>query len=178
MPHIYRIFAITRYLIIIPVIGLTLAAALLFVIGGFKLLGELYSALFYSSTMPENVAVIDILEFVHLFLIGTVLWITAIGFYQLFIHKMPLPKWLEITDIEELETDLIGTVVVVLAVDFLSVIFHGGKDILEYGVSISLPIAALALYIGVRGRRTVIHEKIVASESAKTPEDREENKDN
>jgi uncharacterized membrane protein YqhA len=36
----------------------------------------------------------------------------AIGLYQLFISEIPLPKWLQIDDIEELETDLIGMTVV------------------------------------------------------------------
>lgn len=159
MSALYTIVAATRYLVIIPVIGLIIAAALLFVVGGLKLLEGVYMAIVNPSSVPTDVSVIGIVEFVHLFLIGTVLWITAIGLYQLFIHQMPLPKWLQINDIEELETDLIGMVVVVLAVNFLGVVFNRTENILEYGAAIALPIAALALYINVRGKRSTIHEK-------------------
>ncbi|QLC49727.1 YqhA family protein [Methanolobus zinderi] len=174
MSALYAIVAATRYLVIIPVIGLIIAAALLFVVGGLKLLEGVYMAIVNPSSVPTDVSVIGIVEFVHLFLIGTVLWITAIGLYQLFIHQMPLPKWLQINDIEELETDLIGMVVVVLAVNFLGVVFNRTENILEYGAAIALPIAALALYINVRGKRSAIHEKIVTSESAEITGDTEE----
>ncbi len=172
MSALYAIVAATRYLVIIPVIGLIIAAALLFVVGGLKLLEGVYMAIVNPSSVPTDVSVIGIVEFVHLFLIGTVLWITAIGLYQLFIHQMPLPKWLQINDIEELETDLIGMVVVVLAVNFLGVVFNRTENILEYGAAIALPIAALALYIGIRGKRNVIREKMIQDQPGKTSESR------
>jgi uncharacterized membrane protein YqhA len=172
MSALYTIVATTRYLVIIPVIGLIIAAALLFVVGGLRLLEGLYVAIVNPSSIPTDVSIIGIVEFVHLFLIGTVLWITAIGLYQLFIHQIPLPKWLQINDIEELETDLIGMVVVVLAVNFLAVVFNRTEKILEYGAAIALPIAALALYIGIRGKRNVLREKIIENQSGKTSEPR------
>ena len=92
-------------------------------------------------------------EFVHQFLIGTVLFITALGFYQLFIQAVDVPLWLKIDSSEELETLLIGLSVVVLAVNFLTVVFSAQEvDLLEHGAGIALPIAALALFIGLRAR--------------------------
>ena len=46
---------------------------------------------------------IEIIEYVHTFLIGTVLYITAVGFYQLFIQEVKFPGWLRIDSTEELE---------------------------------------------------------------------------
>lgn len=154
MRALYNFVAATRYLVIIPVIGLASTSALLFITGGYRLLVALYRAITETSYAQEHFSVFQIVEFVHLFLIGTVLWITAIGLYQLFISEIPLPKWLKIDDIEELETDLIGMTVVVLAVNFLGVIFDSSVNKLEYGAAIALPIAALALYISVRGKRS------------------------
>jgi uncharacterized membrane protein YqhA len=165
MTTLFRIIAATRYLVIIPVIGLATTAALLFVAGGYRLLAEIYAAITSVSYAHEHFSVFSIVEFVHLFLIGTVLWITAIGLYQLFISEIPLPKWLKIDDIEELETDLIGMTVVVLAVNFLGVIFDSSVDILQYGAAIALPIAALALYINVRGKRSEGHRKKLSNET-------------
>ena len=91
----------------------------------------------------------------HLFLIGTVLYITAIGLYQLFIEEVDFHGWLKIDSTEELEMNLIGVTVVVLAVGFLSVVFSGDPaDLLEYGAGIALPIAALALFVGLRAWST------------------------
>jgi uncharacterized membrane protein YqhA len=151
---LYNFVAATRYLVIIPVIGLASTSALLFIVGGYRLLVALYWALTETSYAQNHISIVQILEFVHLFLIGTVLWIMAIGLYQLFISEIPLPKWLQIDDIEELETDLISMTVVVLAVNFLGVIFDSSVNKLEYGVAIALPIAALALYISVREKRS------------------------
>jgi len=47
--------------------------------------------------------------------------------------------------------NLIGVTVVVLAVSFLSVVFTRDPSVLlEYGAGIALPIAALALFVGLR----------------------------
>jgi uncharacterized membrane protein YqhA len=153
-----RLLAGTRYLVLIPIVGLALAAAVFFVIGGIGLIHMLaVTTLVYFGAMTEVVhegrlpVAIEIVEYVHHFLIGTVLYITAAGLYQLFIHPIRFPRWLTIESTEELETNLIGVTVVVLAVNFLSVVYRDtAEGLLEYGVGISLPIAALALFVGLR----------------------------
>ncbi len=98
---------------------------------------------------------IEIVEYVHLFLIGTVLYITAIGLYQLFIEEVDFHGWLKIDSTEELEMSLIGVTVVVLAVSFLGMVFTADPaDLLQLGAGIALPIAALALFVGLRAWST------------------------
>jgi uncharacterized membrane protein YqhA len=151
-----RFFIVTRYLIIIPIIGLGIAAAVFFVFGGIGLIQFLIESVRGVLGLIEphgdaNTFVIEVVEHVHLFLIGTVLYIMAIGFYQLFIGEIEFPGWLKIENTEELETSLIGVTVVVLAVNFLSVVFAGDNaDLLAQGAGIALPIAALGLFIGLR----------------------------
>lgn len=148
-----RLIAASRYLVILPIIGLAIAAAVLFVFGGIGLLRFLIESVGDPDTAlgSEVLEAVELVEFVHQFLIGTVLFITALGLYQLFIQKVDLPLWLKIDTSEELETLLIGLTVVVLAVNFLTVVFSSDDvDLLEYGAGIALPIAALALFVGVR----------------------------
>ena len=151
-----RFFAVTRYLIIVPIIGLGIAAAVFFVFGGIGLIELLIDSVRAALGLIEphgdtNDFVVEVVEHVHLFLIGTVLYITAIGFYQLFISEIEFPGWLKIENTEDLETSLIGVTVVVLAVNFLSVVFGGNSDdLLEQGAGIALPIAALGMFIGLR----------------------------
>lgn len=93
------------------------------------------------------------MEIVHLFLVGTVLFLISFGLYQLFIQPLPLPGWLEINDIEELELNLVGLTAVVLAVNFLSAVLEQQDDNLAlYGIGYALPIAALAYFIKVRSK--------------------------
>ncbi len=153
---IVRFFTATRQLILIPIIGLGLSAAAFFVIGGFLLLQTLVKGIAVNIGLIEvevhGVVMVEILDKVHLFLVGTVLYIIAIGFYQLFIKEIKMPGWLRVHDTEELETSLVGVVVVVLAVDFLSTVFiaDGSYDLLRHGAGIALPITALGVFLGLR----------------------------
>lgn len=153
-----RFFIATRYLIIIPIIGLGLASAAFFLFGGYGLIRLLVESILdaigiiHIEHEAEHIpVVIEVVEFVHQFLIGTVLYITSIGFYQLFIKEIQFPGWLKIHNTEELETSLIGVTVVVLAVNFLSVVFIGENiDLIAQGAGIAMPIAALGVFIGLR----------------------------
>ena len=152
-----RFFVATRYLIIIPIIGLGLAAAALFLFGGINLIRLLiesiadYLGLIELHHEEEIPIIIEMVEHVHTFLIGTVLYITSIGFYQLFISEIEFPGWLKIHSTDELETSLIGVTVVVLAVNFLSIVFTGENvDFIAQGAGIALPIGALALFLAAR----------------------------
>jgi uncharacterized membrane protein YqhA len=146
----------TRYLVLLPILGLGLAAAAFFVVGGFKLIalviGGLLSMVGLMAQHPTEMPIeVEIVEYVHTFLIGTVLYITAAGLYQLFIREVEFPQWLRIDSTEELETNLIGVTVVVLAVNFMGLVYTGdAENLLRIGVGISLPIAALALFVGLR----------------------------
>jgi len=152
-----RFFVGTRYLIIIPIIGLGLGAAALFLFGGIGLIRLLvqstadYLGLVELHHEEEIPFIIEVVEYVHTFLVGTVLYITSIGFYQLFIAEIEFPGWLKIHNTDELETSLIGVTVVVLAVNFLGVAFTGGNvNLVAQGRGIALPIAALAVFVAAR----------------------------
>jgi uncharacterized membrane protein YqhA len=156
-----RVIGWSRYLIIIPIIGLLVASAALFIFGGIGLIRTVIEGVMHSfqgaapahgEALPIEV---EIVEYVHRFLIGTVLFITAVGFYQLFIDKIEFPHWLRIESTEELETNLIGVTVVVLAVHFMGVVFTlGANELMNYGIGIAFPIAALSLFIGLRAWST------------------------
>jgi len=161
-----RFIAKTRYLIALPIIGLALAASFLFIFGGFGLIRSLIEFLVIlftdgSESLESTVVIIDVVEYVHSFLVGTVLYITAVGFYQLFIKEINFPEWLKIDNTEELETNLIGVTVVVLAVNFMSAVFIGGQEnLLDYGAGIALPIAALGIFIGLRAWSAKMNKEI------------------
>ena len=165
---VVRFIRATRYLVLIPIVGLAIAAAALFVFGGLGLVRFIIENVVkaqagqHASILP----IYGLLEFVHQFLIGTVLYLTALGLYQLFIHELPLPVWMKTESSEDLETDLIGVTVVVLAIEFLGVVFsEGSKDLLQYGAGIALPIAALALFLGLKLRYGAKRSEAAAPES-------------
>jgi uncharacterized membrane protein YqhA len=159
----------TRYLAIIPIIGLAIAAAVMFFFGGFGLVAFVIRSITHMSEghPTEILPIFELLEFVHQFLIGTVLYITAMGLYQLFIQDVPLPMWMKTESSEDLETNLVGVTVVVLAIEFLGAVFSGSQpNILEYGAGIALPIAALGVFMGLKHRGRPAHKKGAAEESS------------
>ncbi len=149
---VVRFIAGMRFFVLIPVIGLAIAACALFIKGGFDIVhfvGKLIVGI--AETSPEKNIIVEIVETVHLFLVGTVLFLTSFGLYQLFIQPLPLPGWLKIDDIEKLELNLVGLTVVVLGVNFLSIIFEPQEvNLAVYGIGYALPIAALAYFMKVR----------------------------
>jgi uncharacterized membrane protein YqhA len=150
-----KFISATRYLAIIPILGLAVAAAVMFFFGGFGLIRFVIHSIGEASAGHgiEVLPIFELLEFVHQFLIGTVLYITALGLYQLFIQDVPLPMWMKTESSEDLENNLVGVTVVVLAIEFLGVVFSGSQEnLLEYGAGIALPIAALGVFMGLKHR--------------------------
>jgi uncharacterized membrane protein YqhA len=171
-----RILGGTRYLVIVPILGLLLAASLFFIVGGIGLIrlliellvGALRGAAHEGAVSGTSLAIVEVVEFVHTFLVGTVLYITAAGLYQLFIQEIQFPPWLKIDSTEELETNLIGVTVVVLAVNFMGTVFvRPTENLLQYGAGIALPIAALGLFIGLRAWSTRLEKETAASAGVK-----------
>ncbi len=157
-----RFLGSTRYLVIVPIFGLALAASAFFFFGGINLVIlvveaviELFRGHVQDTHGEEIPFIIEVVEHVHTFLVGTVLYITAVGLYQLFVQEVEFHGWLKIDSTEELEMNLIGVTVVVLAVNFLTVVYtRDASALLEYGAGIALPIAALALFVGLRAWST------------------------
>jgi uncharacterized membrane protein YqhA len=137
---------------LIPVIGLALAACVLFIKGGidlFNLLAEMVTEI--SKTGTKGIIIVGFVEIVHLFLIGTILFLTSLGLYQLFFQVLPLPEWMKMNSIEDMELSLVGLTIVVLGVNFLSVIFEQREiNLAIYGIGYALPIAALSYFMKIR----------------------------
>lgn len=157
----------------VPILGLLVAASVFFVLGGIGLLRQLIEIIVAAldslahagGEMDRGAVIFEVVEFVHIFLVGTVLYITAVGLYQLFVQELKFPRWLKIDSTEELETNLIGVTVVVLAVNFMGAVLVGDTEhLLQYGAGIALPIAALGLYVGMRAWSIKLGKETAAEE--------------
>ena len=83
---------------------------------------------------------------------ATVFYIVALGLYELFIAKAPLPGWLKICDLDDLKTKLLGLVIIALSVLILgeALTWDGSAYILAFGLATSAGIAAISLYVWVK----------------------------
>jgi uncharacterized membrane protein YqhA len=86
-------------------------------------------------------------EMIDLFLLGIVFYIVSLGLYSVFIDdKLVLPRWLKITNLDDLKGKLLGIVVVLLAVTFLGSVVDwsiGDFSILALGIAVGLVLFAL-----------------------------------
>jgi uncharacterized membrane protein YqhA len=150
-----NIFAASRFVIGLAVIGSFVGSAILLVIATVTLFSIAWNEIvnFDSDNLSgrhiDRLAV-DLIEITDIILLGTVLYIVALGLYQLFIdHNLALPRWLKVNDLADLKRDLIGVVVVLLGVSFLGEVvnWEGSSNVLPLGAGIALVIAALGFIL-------------------------------
>lgn len=139
----------TRFLIYIPVVALFVGSIALVVLGGFETVIAVYRA-FFDGTVSEKETLVDFITLADLFLLATVLYIIALGLYQLFIDDtLPLPTWLVVHDLDDLKEKLTSVVVVVLAVFFLGVVVKSPAPtaVLWEGLGIAAMVLALSVFL-------------------------------
>jgi len=108
-----------------------------------------------SSEAGKTLAV-ALIEAIDVFLIAIVAYIIGLGLYALFVDDtLPLPRWLEVHDLDDLKGHLVSVVIAVLAVLFLreAVARAGDLDLLRLGAALALMIAALTFFLTMRGAR-------------------------
>ena len=151
------ILSSSRYLILLAVLAAFASAVTLLIFGAYDTGLEI--AHIIGGKIPKSLAA-TFIEIADLFLLGVVMYIIALGLYELFIDdKVPLPEWLAIHSFDDLKSKLISIAIVVLGVTFLSqaVRWDGEQDLLGYGVAVGLVIAALTYFISVKGKKAASH---------------------
>jgi uncharacterized membrane protein YqhA len=154
------VLAASRYLVLGAVLGSLVASLALFAYGIAETIAVIVETLARGevSSKGAKALALSFIEIVDLFLLGTVLLMIALGFYELFIDPdLELPEWLQIRTFDDLKNKLVGVVIVVLGVMFLGfvVAWDGGRDLLGIGVAIALVIAALTYFLStVKGARS------------------------
>lgn len=162
------IFSLSRNLVYIAVIGLLFAALAVFVFAGISTVSVVIESFGHGEFNAEGSRVlsVDLIEMVDLFLLGTVLLITALGLYELFIDPgigEIMPEWLSVNNLEQLKFNLLAVILVMLAILFLGAVageWVEGTTILDYGAAIALVIAALSLAVFVFGRTSRRMEEV------------------
>jgi len=95
------------------------------------------------------VTIVDVLTAVDAILLGTVLLVIGFGLYELFVDtRIEVPAWLQINDLDDLKSKLIGVVVAIIAVVFVGVFVDANRaaDVVAYGVGAGALVAGLALF--------------------------------
>lgn len=145
-------------MIVIAVVAILVAATSLLAYGAFETFDAVRSLLTADGNAPKGAKglILTFIEITDLFLLATVLYVIAIGLFELFVDdRMVLPHWLEIHDLNDLKEKLIGVVIVVMGVVFLGqvVTWDGERQLLGYGAGIALVIAALTYFLSQKPKK-------------------------
>ncbi len=140
-----------RFGVIFAIVGLGIASTLIMMYASLVVLKTTWDTISAAAINIESAKHLDVIliEVTDAFLLGTVLYIVALGLYQLFIDAtLPVPEWLRVKTIDELKSKLVGVIVVLLAVTFLAEAVEGqlGSELLDLGVAVGAVILALGAY--------------------------------
>ena len=142
---------------LIAVVGSLVGSAALLIYEAFVIIEAVFQTILSGSLSPKiaKVLAVGLIEALDVFLIAIVAQIIGLGLYVLFIDDtLPLPAWLKISNLDDLKSHLVSSVIAVLAVLFMreAVAWDGQRDLLGFGVALALVIAVLTLYLKVKGK--------------------------
>jgi uncharacterized membrane protein YqhA len=142
-----RFVELSRYVVILPVLGSLLGALTLMLIGTWEVFRSILGIL--NSSSPLKDTVVGILTAVDTLLLATVLLVIGYGLYELFVDsEVKLPPWLEIRDLDDLKNKLIGVVVAIIAVVFLGQLVdnNSSNDVFLAGAGSGALVIGLAAF--------------------------------
>jgi uncharacterized membrane protein YqhA len=146
-----RILLGSRYFVLIAVVGSLVAAFVTMVLGGIAVVTSTLKVIGAGELGVKGVKIlaVDVLQVVDIFLVSTVLYIMALGLYELFVDPgLSAPEWLKIDSLDALKERLVTVVVVMLGVTFLAYVVDLKPDwsILDIGISTAAVLAGLGLF--------------------------------
>lgn len=149
-----RLVGKLRYLVIVAVIGIAAQAVATF---GWAVVitVDFIDELVQTSAWQQDDTVVELLKALDLYLVGTILIITSVGLYELFIGKVQLPEWLVIQSLSDLKAKIVEVIVLVIGIKFLEKLVQGGKaiDILWYGLASAVVMAVLIAWNSLKTRQ-------------------------
>lgn len=152
-----RLLIGSRYIVLLAVVS-TFVASLALLVYEVVVVVEAVAEIIRASSVSPKAAkalAVGLIEAIDVFLIAIAAYITSLGFYALFVDdSLPLPRWLEVHDLDDLKNNLMSVVIAVLAVLFLreAVAWDGSRDLLGLGAPVALVVAALTFFLARKGK--------------------------
>jgi uncharacterized membrane protein YqhA len=142
-----KLIGLTRYAVIVPSIASIIGALLLMAQGSISIMIVIVDAVLNEAYLKDTI--VDVLTAVDAILLGTVLLVIGYGLYELFVDtRLEVPTWLQVADLDDLKSKLIGVVVAIIAVVFVGVFVDTNRaaDVVSYGLGAGALVAGLALF--------------------------------
>ena len=141
-----RLIEKSKNIFLIAVASSLLASAAGFVWGMLKTLIVIKE--FILSYGKDPFGAIALIEVMDIFLLATVLFIFAMGMYELFIESIELPEWLEINNLHDLKVKLSSVIILIMGITFLKhlVEWTDPAGTLFFGIAVAVVSASLIAF--------------------------------
>lgn len=139
-----RLLGKARLLVIVAVVGVFLQSLATYAWAVART-GKFMLDLVRTSAWQQDDTIVELLEVLDLYLIGTVLLITAIGLHELFVGPLEVPEWLIIKDFSSLKSKIVDVLVLVIGIKFLEKVVRSKEaiDVLWVGLGSGAVMAVL-----------------------------------
>jgi uncharacterized membrane protein YqhA len=137
----------SRYLVALPAIASVIGGFALLLIGVWEVGVAILNLLFHDQGF--KVSVVSMLTAVDTLLLGTVVLVVGYGLYGLFVDPtLQMPEWLELRTLDDLKGKLIGVVVTIMGIAFLSYLVDSNQpnDVMAIGVAVGAVVLGLAAF--------------------------------
>ena len=142
-----KILGLTRYAVIVPALASIVGALLLMAQGSIEIVKVVIESVMSQAYLKG--VIVGVLTAVDAILLGTVLLVIGYGLYELFIDAdIEVPAWLEVKDLDDLKSKLIGVVVAIIAVVFVGVFVDANRaaEVSSYGLGAGALVIGLAVF--------------------------------
>lgn len=142
-----RIIGLTRFAVVVPALASIVGALLLMAQGSIEMIRVFIVSVSNQVSLKDTI--VEVLTAVDAILLGTVLLVIGYGLYELFVDTdIKVPAWLQVKDLDDLKSKLIGVVVAIIAVVFVGVFVDSNRaqDVLSYGIGAGSLVAGLAIF--------------------------------
>lgn len=142
-----KLIGLTRFAVFVPALASIVGALLLMAQGSIEMIRVFVVAVTSQVSLKETI--VEVLTAVDAILLGTVLLVIGYGLYELFVDTdIKVPAWLQVKDLDDLKSKLIGVVVAIIAVVFVGVFVDANRadEVLAYGVGAGALVLGLAIF--------------------------------
>lgn len=143
-----KIIEKVRFFILIPIIILLLTCTLLTFYGIYEFVELIKLFINDFQKIAAEIIATKVFGIIDIFILVIILYIMAIGLYELFIKDLDVPQWLEVKSLDQLKAKLASVIIMFLAILFTQVVVISQPSInlLYLGGSIALIMGVLVYY--------------------------------
>jgi uncharacterized membrane protein YqhA len=138
--------------VIVPVITLFIGAILSGLYGAYLAIETLIKFLIDPEYREVTTLILKLFAFIDVFLLSMVLYIFALGLYELFVGKLNVPAWLSIESVDQLKAKLASVIILFVAIAYVKelVYWQNAVDTLLFGAATGILLIVLIQYYKVK----------------------------